>query len=1634
MITTTRRRKKKKRKAARPSINRYHDHTCGPSCDHDHPTTNEGRRRRRKGPTPLQLDPTRSTQLRKRFMADMGARFRRLRGAVRQLIEVEDVFGLKQPDDGTFRELLQNQTRKPDTNRPQAHKRGYGWKWRRARAKFLAANKHCKHCSTKKKPIAATRVDHIKPVKGPDDPLFWKRSNWQALCETCHNRKTASGDRNNGRALAANELTLTMNTQWAFLTDAQKVKAFQQWLVPQINAGILEAPNGVDPDQPWTSDYVESAYMKGINRAWQDTHQEAIAAGVPPEIFEGGAKSFINDAFGGNVATGKIELLATRSFEQLKGVTAAMGQELNRILSAGIANGSSASTLAKQINDSISGITKKRAMTIARTEIIHAHAEGQLDAFEKMNIKEVGVLAEWKTAGDGKVCPLCNALNGAILTVKEARGILPRHPNCRCAWLPAGIGEPTTGQKWAKDIIDEQMLDSMKLETGEKTGKGARAKSKWLGASKKIGNKSHLKPTKANLEKAKAKLAAAQKKQAELAAKELAEAKAKQKAAELAAKKKQEEAAKAAAEAKAKAKALHSEKVKAGVAKKKLKTNYGLTEDDFFVPKDGGVASISISGWQKIHAKELGLTKSLSESGLLDNHDEWLSIIKGSATPGAPDGGAAHHELARYQAKLTKLKAKKAYAEKHGLWKDGAVEFGTFDSDGFLTEKGVKAAFADVGLAPTPGEVTKIVDNKHSFFSQKAGVEKLRIDLKAKAKEAAAKKAAAAAEHSKKVKAGMAKAHLKKKHGLTDGDFNPETGKLKNSGVAKIAAAHGMDIGDLPDELFAPSDIVGQKDVIAKLKKPKGTPKPPSTPPAATTTTGPAQTTSLPKPADLTHVKQLPGSTRPTLQRDKDGKQWVMKTTEGTNLKPAHIRSEAMADDLYRRAGLRVPAGGIVDTPEGPVKITEFLEGGQTLADWKKGKTAKQIREMHDQISEGFVADALFANHDVAGLGNDNIFIVNGKPIRIDNGGALTFRAQGGKKQGWGPVVKELDSLRDKSLNPNTAAIFKDLTDAKINSQIEDIVGRRDEILAGIKDKNLRNTVAARMDYLEARLPKTKRPKKRGRAGKLAPAYEVDDAVAADVRASRLNGRTIAGDRDMIEDNNILAWQEEDVNGEPVTKVHLKVTPTGSKAIERTLGSEMTKAKATSPTGMATSNVHPDDDHWDSILAAAKTVNHHASDGAYNASTLATMDATKKKIAQQLKTATGEKKKMLTHYRDAIDEIEKAKKKGATTGKLGQYVYTPPKRKAAASAERPPYKVRRGSLEWQTKDHRNGRGRVSKTGGVNKFGGDGYIVDVEDDDVTVNFLPNDGGTGRKSGRAFHGTVELTVKGEATPENIRKALGTVDALGVPTKPPTPEYEELLYLHRTVYQRNDHGLSAYKTIMDDDSLDDAAKVAKIKTWAAKQYDVDFDELQKSGRYNPAGRAKTSFGDGTRYWERWDLPPDEIARQMKGYTLTHNSYNLEGALEGMLQTGGETTTTVGRVRKGVNVSSTGGTSSSADVETGGASYFFTRIHKGKGRKGSITFKIDRLGRQDAITYDGDKYGRISALNTRKATIEGYRQAAGRGGNETIFKEGLSLIDDVEHIHSENAAQRKRIIKMFKDNKLAVLPDGRKIEDVVK
>lgn len=73
------------------------------------------------------------------------------------------------------------------TDKQTSSQRGYGYKWQKARERYLQQHPLCVYCEREGRVTAASVVDHIEPHRG-DMKLFWSPSNWQSLCATHHSR------------------------------------------------------------------------------------------------------------------------------------------------------------------------------------------------------------------------------------------------------------------------------------------------------------------------------------------------------------------------------------------------------------------------------------------------------------------------------------------------------------------------------------------------------------------------------------------------------------------------------------------------------------------------------------------------------------------------------------------------------------------------------------------------------------------------------------------------------------------------------------------------------------------------------------------------------------------------------------------------------------------------------------------------------------------------------------------------------------------------------------------------------------------------------------------------------------------------------------------------------------------------------------------------------------------------------------------------------------------------------------------------------------------------------------------------------------------------------------------------------
>lgn len=217
--------------------------------------------------------------------------------------------------------------------------------------------------------------------------------------------------------------------KFEFTTSPKKVEAFKRWLRVKQEQGVLEVIPGTDMrslNNWWAGTYVRSAYQKGL-------------ASAAYQMRRGGAQvadRWIDAGFFRPIHADALALIYTRAYSDLNGITQAIDTRLSNVLALGIADGRGVMAIAREMRDNIDSIGLSRSRVLARTEVIRSHAEATLNTYTEAGIEGVEVLSEFATAGDNKVCPKCKSLEGETYTIAEARGVIPVHPNCRCAWLP----------------------------------------------------------------------------------------------------------------------------------------------------------------------------------------------------------------------------------------------------------------------------------------------------------------------------------------------------------------------------------------------------------------------------------------------------------------------------------------------------------------------------------------------------------------------------------------------------------------------------------------------------------------------------------------------------------------------------------------------------------------------------------------------------------------------------------------------------------------------------------------------------------------------------------------------------------------------------------------------------------------------------------------------------------------------------------------------------------------------------------------------------------------------------------------------------------------------------------------------
>jgi SPP1 gp7 family putative phage head morphogenesis protein len=223
---------------------------------------------------------------------------------------------------------------------------------------------------------------------------------------------------------------LPMGISTPGLSNPNKVKRFRAWLRGKMDSTLA--------GDALIQQYIDQGYRRGTERAFDDLRRGGIMTGEGEQADlkrQGAKEEFSRIAMTKSATVEKVKLLAGRTFHELEDINTKMSARMSRVLVDALVQGWSPAKAAREMVKQVD-LDISRATVIVRTELVRAHSEGQLDALEMLGETEVGVMAEWITAHDGKVCPRCKALEGQTFSITDARGMLPLHPRCRCAWVP----------------------------------------------------------------------------------------------------------------------------------------------------------------------------------------------------------------------------------------------------------------------------------------------------------------------------------------------------------------------------------------------------------------------------------------------------------------------------------------------------------------------------------------------------------------------------------------------------------------------------------------------------------------------------------------------------------------------------------------------------------------------------------------------------------------------------------------------------------------------------------------------------------------------------------------------------------------------------------------------------------------------------------------------------------------------------------------------------------------------------------------------------------------------------------------------------------------------------------------------
>lgn len=217
-------------------------------------------------------------------------------------------------------------------------------------------------------------------------------------------------------------------------STTERYERYLAWVRDAIRAVILveTGREAVHAGRHYTAPWVRTAYQRGISFAEDQLEQGDAPLGSLGGV--GASRSLLSVTH-----SDALEMRYGRTYDQLEAIADGMGQSQSRVVAdiLEVTAEVTAEKAAERLVEPIEHAYSRRVQALTRFETMDAFTSAMFTTYEQAEVEEIVGFAEYRTAGDSHVCPVCAGYHGQRMSISRARDLLPQHPGCRCVAIPA---------------------------------------------------------------------------------------------------------------------------------------------------------------------------------------------------------------------------------------------------------------------------------------------------------------------------------------------------------------------------------------------------------------------------------------------------------------------------------------------------------------------------------------------------------------------------------------------------------------------------------------------------------------------------------------------------------------------------------------------------------------------------------------------------------------------------------------------------------------------------------------------------------------------------------------------------------------------------------------------------------------------------------------------------------------------------------------------------------------------------------------------------------------------------------------------------------------------------------------------